>query len=81
MGFLVMYVMECGNGFTWVYVIGGIYNGLCLGLENLLGLTREKRKDEKPVYIARCIIVNMLLHLIHYVYQHLHSFLRYLKDL
>ena len=34
MGFLVMYVMEMWHGFTWVYVIGGIYNGLCLGLEN-----------------------------------------------
>ena len=66
MGFLVMYVMEMWHGFTWVYVIGGIYNGLCLGLENLLGLTKaEKRKMKKPVYIARCIIVNMLLHLIH----------------
>lgn len=61
MGFLVMYVMEMWHGFTWVYVIGGIYNGLCLGLENLLGLTKaEKRKMKKPVYIARCIIVNML---------------------
>ena len=61
MGFLVMYVMEMWHGFTWVYVIGGIYNGLCLGLENLLGLTKaEKRKMKKHVYIARCIIVNML---------------------
>ena len=61
MRFLVMYVMEMWHGFTWVYVIGGIYNGLCLGLENLLGLTKaEKRKMKKPVYIARCIIVNML---------------------
>ncbi|MDD6484739.1 MAG: hypothetical protein PUF72_09250 [Clostridiales bacterium] len=60
-GFLTMYVMEMWHGFTLPYVVGGIYNGLCLGLENLFGLTRaDKRKMKKPVYVMRCIIVNLL---------------------
>ncbi|MGN1115849.1 MAG: hypothetical protein ACI4TH_04725, partial [Candidatus Ornithomonoglobus sp.] len=58
-GFATMFVMEMWHGFTLPYVVGGIYNGLCLGLENLFGLTRaDKRKMKKPVYIFRCFIVN-----------------------
>lgn len=61
MGFLVMFVMEMWHGFTLPYIIGGIYNGLCLGLENLFGLTTvDKRKMKKPVFVIRCIIVNGL---------------------
>ncbi len=61
MGFAVMFVMEMWHGFTLPYIIGGVYNGLCLGLENLFGLTTvDKRKMKKPVYVLRCIIVNML---------------------
>lgn len=60
-GFCVMFVMEMWHGFTFPYIIGGVYNGLCLGLENLFGLTTaDKRKMNKAVYIARCVIVNML---------------------
>lgn len=61
MGFLVMFVMEMWHGFTLPYIIGGVYNGLCLGLENLFGLTTvDKRKMNKAVYVIRCIIVNAL---------------------
>lgn len=61
MGFLVMFVMEMWHGFTLPYIIGGVYNGLCLGLENLFGLTTaDKRKMKKSVYIIRCITVNGL---------------------
>ena len=61
MGFLVMFVMEMWHGFTLPYIIGGVYNGLCLGLENLFGLTTvDKRKMNKVVYVIRCIIVNAL---------------------
>lgn len=58
-GFMTMFVMEMWHGFTLPYVIGGIYNGLCMGLENLFGLTRaDKRKMKKPLYILRCFLVN-----------------------
>lgn len=58
-GFATMFVMEMWHGFTIPYIIGGVYNGLCLGLENLFGLTRaDKRKMNKAVYVIRCILVN-----------------------
>ena len=60
-GFATMFVMEMWHGFTLPYVVGGVYNGLCLGLENLFGLTRaDKRKMNKFVYVLRCVIVNAL---------------------
>ena len=58
-GFSIMFIMEMWHGFAFINVIGGIYNGLCLGLENLFGLTTaDKRKMKKPIYILRCFIVN-----------------------
>lgn len=58
-GFATMFVMEMWHGFTLPYIVGGVYNGLCLGLENLFGLTKaDKRKMKKPVYILRCFLVN-----------------------
>lgn len=58
-GFGTMFVMEMWHGFSLPYVIGGVYNGLCMGLENLFGLTRaDKRKMNKAVYILRCFLVN-----------------------
>ncbi len=60
-GFCTMFVMEMWHGFTMPYIIGGIYNGLCLGLENLFGLTKaDKRKMNKAAFVARCFIVNLL---------------------
>ena len=60
-GFATMFVMEMWHGFTLPYIIGGVYNGLCLGLENLFGLTRaDKRRMNKAVYVLRCVIVNTL---------------------
>ncbi len=60
-GFCTMFVMEMWHGFTLPYIVGGVYNGLCLGLENLFGLTKvDKRKMNKGVYILRCVIVNLL---------------------
>ncbi len=61
MGFIVMFVMEMWHGFTIPYIVGGVYNGMCLGLENLFGLTTvDKRKMKKSIYVLRCILVNGL---------------------
>ena len=58
-GFCTMFVMEMWHGFSLPYIVGGVYNGLCLGLENLFGLTKvDKRKMNKCVYVLRCILVN-----------------------
>lgn len=59
-GFSTMFVMEMWHGFTMPYIIGGVYNGLCLGLENLFGLTKgDKRRMNKIVYVLRCFLVNL----------------------
>ena len=56
-----MFVMEMWHGFSLPYIVGGVYNGLCLGLENLFGLTGvDKRKTKKVVFVLRCTIVNFL---------------------
>lgn len=58
-GFAIMFIMEMWHGFTLPYIIGGVYNGLCLGLENLFGLTKaDKRKMNKALYVFRCFVVN-----------------------
>jgi alginate O-acetyltransferase complex protein AlgI len=58
-GFSTMFVMEMWHGFSLPYVVGGVYNGLCLGLENLFGLTKaDKRKMNKTVFVLRCALVN-----------------------
>lgn len=58
-GFMVMFIMDMWHGFTLPYVVCGIYNGIVLGGENLLGLTTaDKRKMNKAVYVLRCILVN-----------------------
>lgn len=58
-GFGTMFVMEMWHGFTLPYIIGGVYNGLCLGLENLFGLTKaDKRKMNKVLFVIRCFTVN-----------------------
>lgn len=60
-GFATMFVMEMWHGFSLPYIIGGIYNGFCLGFENLFKITNvDKRRTKKPVYIMRCLIVNFL---------------------
>ncbi len=61
MGFMVMFIMDMWHGFTIPYIVGGIYNGIVLGLENLLGLTTaDKRKTNKIIFVSRCVIVNAI---------------------
>lgn len=61
MGFMVMFIMDMWHGFTIPYIVCGIYNGIVLGLENLLGLTTvDKRKTNKIIFVSRCIIVNAI---------------------
>ena len=55
----VMILMGFWHGFTRGYIIMGVYLGLLLAAENLLGLTSPKKKWT-PVRVARCAIVNFL---------------------
>lgn len=56
-----MVVMSLWHGFNLPYLLAGVYNGVLLALENLLGLTTvNRRKAKKPVLFFRCLAVNLL---------------------
>ena len=56
---LTMVVMSLWHGFSWLYLIAGVYNGALLAIENLLEQTSvNKRKVKHSVYLARCLFVN-----------------------
>lgn len=56
---LTMIVMSLWHGFSWLYLIAGVYNGLLLAIENLLKQTSvNKRKVKRSIYVARCLFVS-----------------------
>ena len=58
---VTMVVMSLWHGFNLPYLLAGVYNGVLLALENLLGLTTvNKRKAKKPVLLLRALAVNFL---------------------
>lgn len=60
-GFCTMMFMSLWHGFSWLFVIDGIFNGLVLGGENLFGLTTvDKRKSSKAYYVFRCFLTNFI---------------------
>lgn len=59
--FCTMVVMALWHGFNVPFLLAGIYNGALLGLENLLSLTTVNRRGvKKPIYVLRCLGVNLL---------------------
>lgn len=59
--FSTMVIMALWHGFSFSYLLAGIYNGVLLALENLLSLTTvNKRKTKTLVFVFRCFIVNLL---------------------
>jgi len=58
-GLITMIVMSLWHEFSVITVIGGIYMGLFLVIENIFSLsTFNVRKEKKYKYIIRCILVN-----------------------
>lgn len=58
-GLTTMVVMSLWHEFSVMTVIGGIYMGLFLVIENIFSLsTFNVRKEKKYKYIIRCILVN-----------------------
>jgi alginate O-acetyltransferase complex protein AlgI len=55
----IMVVMAMWHGFYASFLIVGLYNGLLLGAENLLGLTSPK-KNKPAVKVIRAFAVNFL---------------------
>lgn len=59
---LIMVLIGLWHGFTWLYLLWGVYHGILLGLESLLGLsTVIKRKVSKPYFYFRCAVVQLLV--------------------
>lgn len=57
----IMCFMTLWYGFSLTYLLSGVYYGVLLAGENLLGLTTINRKKKKgPVYVLRCLAVNFL---------------------
>lgn len=60
-GFGTMMVMGVWHGLTPAFLLEGVFNGVILALENLLGLTTvNKRKVKKSYYLLRCAIVTLI---------------------
>lgn len=58
-GLITMIVMSLWHEFSVITVIGGIYMGLFLVIENIFSLsTFNVRKEKKIKYIIRCFFVN-----------------------
>ncbi len=58
-GLITMVVMSLWHEFSVMTVIGGVYMGLFLVIENIFSLsTFNVRKEKKYKYIIRCILVN-----------------------
>lgn len=58
-GLVTMIVMSLWHEFTLITLIGGIYMGLFLVIENIFSLsTFNVRKEKKYKYIIRCVAVN-----------------------
>ncbi|WJH37337.1 hypothetical protein N6H14_11190 [Paenibacillus sp. CC-CFT747] len=57
---LIMVLIGLWHGFTVLYVIWGVYHGLLLALENLLGSTLvNKKKVSKPYFYFRCFLTQL----------------------
>lgn len=58
-GMCTMVVMSLWHEFSWETIVGGVYMGAFLVIENLFKLsTVDKRRTPKPIYWGRCFLVN-----------------------
>lgn len=59
--FLTMTIMSLWHDVSLPSMLSGGFMGVCLAVENLLGLTTvDKRRMSRPVYLLRCCIVTGL---------------------
>lgn len=59
--FVTMMIFELWHGFTFPLVLGGVYNGGILAIENLFSLTTvDRRKASRPYMWFRCALTNFL---------------------
>ncbi|MNH98697.1 Peptidoglycan O-acetyltransferase [compost metagenome] len=59
---LIMVLIGLWHGFSWLYLIWGVYHGILLALESLLKLsTVNKKKVSKTHFYLRCLSVQVLV--------------------
>lgn len=60
-GFGTMMFMSLWHGFTRLMVLDGIFNGILLAAENLLGLTTvDRKKSSRGYFVFRCVLTNVI---------------------
>ena len=57
---VVMMVMSLWHGFSWLFVVDGLFLGALLAVENLLGMTTVGRRANRYYRGARCLVTNYL---------------------
>ncbi|MDQ1911329.1 MBOAT family O-acyltransferase [Paenibacillus sp. GD4] len=59
---LIMVLIGLWHGFSWLYLLWGVYHGMLLALENLLGKTIvNKKKVSKGYFYARCALTQLFV--------------------
>lgn len=59
---LIMVLIGLWHGFSWLYLLWGVYHGALLSLENLLGRsTVNKKKVSKSYFYTRCAITQLFV--------------------
>jgi alginate O-acetyltransferase complex protein AlgI len=67
---LIMVLIGLWHGFSWLYLVWGIYHGVLLALENLFKLsTVNKKKVSKTYFYLRCLGVQALVTLAVIIYS------------
>ncbi|MEC0209479.1 MBOAT family O-acyltransferase [Paenibacillus ehimensis] len=59
---LIMVLIGLWHGFSWLYLLWGVYHGVLIALENLLGKTTvNKKKVSRTYFYARCALTQLLV--------------------
>lgn len=67
---VIMVLIGLWHGFSWLYLLWGVYHGVLLALENILQLSLVNRKKVSAAYFyTRCAITQLLVTLAVVVYS------------
>jgi alginate O-acetyltransferase complex protein AlgI len=59
---IIMVLIGLWHGFSWLYVLWGVYHGLLLALENMLQLsTVNRKKVSRSYFYARCALTQLFV--------------------
>jgi alginate O-acetyltransferase complex protein AlgI len=59
---LIMVLIGLWHGFSWLYFLYGLYHGIVIALENLLGKsTVNKKKVSRTYFLARCAFTQLIV--------------------